>query len=61
MTEKKKGGFLKGVRAEFKKVHWPTKADTIQFTITVLVIAGIVALLSYGLDVLFSWVISLVR
>ncbi len=60
MTEKKKGGFLKGVRSEFKKVHWPTKEETIQYTITVLVIAGIVALISYGLDVIFSWIVSLV-
>ncbi len=60
MTEKKKGGFLKGVRSEFKKVHWPTKQEAVQYTVTVLVIASIVALISYGLDVIFSWIVSLV-
>lgn len=55
----KKTSRLKGVRSEFKKVNWPTKQETIQYTVVVLIIATIIALLAYGLDVVFGWLISL--
>lgn len=60
MTEKKKKGFFKGVRSELKKVHWPTKKETIQYTVIVLIIASIVAVFSWILDIIFGWLVALV-
>jgi preprotein translocase subunit SecE len=46
--------FLKEVRAELRKVNWPTRKELVGYTIVVLV--SVVFLTSYvtGLDILFS-------
>jgi len=52
-TTAKKGGlgeYLKGVKAELKKVTWPTKKDTVKFTIIVLVVCAIFALFFWLVD-----------
>lgn len=59
MTEKKQGGYLKGVRSEMKKVIWPDRKDTIQYTVTTLVFAILVALFCWGLDLAFGGIIGL--
>ncbi len=60
MTEKKKSGYLRSVRSELKKVHWPTKKEIVQYTVTTIVIAAIIALVSWGLDIVFNWLVSIV-
>ncbi|MDY3051620.1 MAG: preprotein translocase subunit SecE [Ndongobacter sp.] len=59
MTEKKKGGFLKSVRSELKKIVWPTKANTLQYTVTVIIIAVLIALFCWVLDIVFGSLVGL--
>ncbi len=42
--------FLKEVRQEVKKVTWPTKAETIRYSVMVLVASLIVAIYLGGVD-----------
>lgn len=45
--------FFKGVRSELSKVVWPTRYDTVRYTITIIVfsivIAAILGAADYGL------------
>jgi preprotein translocase SecE subunit len=49
--------YLRGVRAEFGKIDWPSQAEV--FSLTVLVIAMIIVLTIYtgALDALFQWLL----
>jgi len=53
-------GFFKGVWAELKKVHWPTPKQVAIFTGVVLVAVAIASVAIYILDVIFSWLLSLI-
>lgn len=44
------GKFLREVRAELKKVHWPTKNELGNYTTTVLITVTVIAVLIYLLD-----------
>ena len=46
--------FLKEVRAELKKIAWPSRTELIQSTIMVLVILTSVTAVIYFLDVIFE-------
>lgn len=46
--------FIKEVIAEGKNVHWPTKRQTIFYTVAVLVVSAIIAYYLGLLDFLFS-------
>ncbi len=46
--------FLKEVRAEMKKVNWPDKEETLQYTILVIVVTTSVAAFLGAIDFLFS-------
>jgi preprotein translocase subunit SecE len=50
--------FFKEVRIELKKVTWPTRQETIRYTLLVLAVSGGVAIFLGGLDYLFSFLIS---
>ena len=50
--------FIKAARSELRKVVWPTRAETIQTTLIVVVMVVIAALLLWGLDKLFFWLIG---
>ena len=51
------GQFLREVRAELRKVAWPTREETINYSIVVLVTIVLMGALIYGLDWLFSTLI----
>ena len=51
--------YFKEVKAEMKKVVWPTFAKVRQNTITVIVYVLIVGVVICGLDWLFTWLMSL--
>lgn len=51
--------YIKDVKAEMKKVVWPTFAKVKQNTITVIVYVLIVGVVICGLDWLFTWLMSL--
>lgn len=46
--------YLKGVRAELKHINWPSKKQTISFTIIVIIISIIIAYFLGLLDFIFS-------
>lgn len=58
-TNKKSGGFLKSVRAELKKVSWPTKKELKDYTIVVLVMCTLVTLGIYVFDMIFRGALQL--
>lgn len=46
--------FLKEVRMEMKKVNWPTREQTIRYTLIVLGVSVAVALFLGGMDFIFN-------
>jgi len=50
--------FLKEVRLEVKKVNWPTKQETLRYTLIVLGVSIGVALYLGGLDVVFKTILD---
>ena len=46
--------FLKEVIAELKKVAWPTRQETIAYSIVVLVSVIVIATIIFGLDFVFT-------
>jgi preprotein translocase subunit SecE len=50
---------VKGSRTEIRKVVWPTRQETVQTTLIVVIFVFVVALLLWGLDSLLGWLVSL--
>lgn len=50
--------FFKEARAELKKVHWPSRHETVQTTIIVVVVVFILGLCLWAFDSFFMWVIN---
>ena len=50
--------YLKEVRAELKKVNWPNRAQTIKYTVAVLIISIALALFFGALDYGFGWILN---
>lgn len=50
--------FLKEVRTELKKVNWPTRQETIKYTLIVIGVSLAVAVFLGGLDFIFTWFFS---
>jgi len=46
--------FLKEVKAEMKKVNWPTRETTVKYTLIVIGVSLVVAAYLGSLDVLFA-------
>lgn len=53
-------GFVQDVIREMKKVIWPTKADTIRFTMMVIVVMAAFIIYMYLLGVLIEFLLSIV-
>ena len=53
--------FLRDVKAEIKKVTWPSKNEVYSTTIVVLIATAFFGIYLYLLDLLFSWLISQVK
>lgn len=49
--------FIKGSRSELRKVVWPTRQETVQTTMIVVVMVIITALILWGLDAFFFWAV----
>ncbi len=62
MTEKGKTflGFAKESRLEVRKVVWPTRQETVQTTLIILVVSTIVGLCLWGLDGVFVRIVSFI-
>ena len=48
------GKFFRGVKAELKKVVWPTKKELINYTIVVFLVTIFIAFIIYVLDAVFA-------
>ena len=63
MAKTTPGEFMKQVRTEVSKVVWPTRAETIQTAIMVLIMTIILAFFFLGVDSVFGsivqWLLSL--
>lgn len=51
---KKKEGFFKSIRREFKKITWPTKNETLNYSLLVIIVSVITGLLIWLLDIVFG-------
>lgn len=56
---KKDEGFIASVNRERKKIQWPTRKTTLEYTGIVLLISAITAVLIYLLDQLFGLLLGL--
>ncbi len=50
--------FLKEVKLEIRKVNWPTRRQTIRYTLIVLGISLVIAVFLGGLDYLFTMLLE---
>lgn len=58
----KTGNFFKGVKAEMRKVIWPSKKDLVNYTLVVIgisvVVAALVYLIDLGIGAIFKQIIK---
>ncbi len=52
--------FIRGSRSELRKVVWPTRAETTQTTLIVIIMVVVMGLLLWLLDVLLLWLVRLI-
>lgn len=50
--------YLKEVRLEMKKVNWPTRQETLRYTLIVIGISLAVAIFLGGIDFLFTTLLN---
>jgi preprotein translocase subunit SecE len=53
--------FLKEVRAELRKVTWPSKNEVYTTTIVVIIAAIFFGFYLFFMDIIFSWVIAQIK
>jgi preprotein translocase subunit SecE len=59
-TTSKISTYFKGVKAELKKVNWPTKKELTNYTIVVFVTTAALTVIIWSLDVVFKNLVSLI-
>lgn len=52
--------YFKGVKAELKKVNWPTKKELTNYTIVVLATVFVMTVVIWGLDIVFENLVGLI-
>lgn len=52
--------FLKEVREELEKVAWPTREQTIRYTVLVIIVAVAVGVFLGGLDLILTKITALI-
>ena len=58
MAKVSPGEFIRQVRTETRKVVWPTRKETVQTAIMVLIMTTILALFFLGTDTVFSSIVQ---
>ena len=53
--------FLKDVRAEVKKVSWPTRNEVYSTTLVVIIAMVFFGVYLYLMDIVFSWVLLKIK
>jgi len=62
-TTERGGAFwqlIKGSRTGIRKVVWPTRQETTQTTLIVVVFVFIMALILWGIDSVLGWLVGMV-
>ncbi|HEX6073356.1 MAG TPA: preprotein translocase subunit SecE [Sphingomicrobium sp.] len=52
------GEFIRQVRAETGKVHWPTRKETVATSIMVMIMTMLLAFFFFGVDAFFSTLVK---
>jgi preprotein translocase subunit SecE len=52
-------GFIRGAQTEVRKVVWPTRAETVQTTLAVVLMVFLVGIFLWLLDMILLWAIQL--
>jgi preprotein translocase subunit SecE len=52
------GEFIRQVRAETAKVHWPTRKETVATSIMVIIMTLALAFFFFGVDAFFSSIVQ---
>ena len=55
---KKITNFLKEVQIELKKVNWPTRQETIRYTLIVVTVSFVIAVFLGALDFVFTFLLE---
>lgn len=50
--------FIRAARQEIRKVVWPTRREAVQTALIVVVMVAVMALILWGVDALFLWLIG---
>ena len=58
MAKVSPGEFIRQVRAETAKVHWPTRKETVATAIMVMIMTGLLAIFFFGVDAFFSTLVK---
>jgi preprotein translocase subunit SecE len=58
---KRLGNFLKDVKAELKKVTWPSRNEVTSTTIVVIAATVFFGFYLFFMDVIFSWIIGQIK
>ena len=58
MAKVSPGEFIRQVRIETSKVHWPTRKETIATGIMVMIMTLILAFFFFGVDAAFSTIVK---
>jgi len=51
--------FLNQVKAETRKVVWPTSRQTLTTAIMVIIMTGTLGVFFFGIDTLFGWIVRM--
>jgi preprotein translocase subunit SecE len=52
------GEFIRQVRVETSKVHWPTRKETVATAIMVMIMTLLLAFFFFGVDAVFSTIVK---
>ena len=58
MAKTSPGEFIRQVRVETGKVHWPTRKETVTTAIMVIIMTSMLALFFFGVDAFFSTLVK---
>ena len=58
MAKTNPGEFIRQVRAEASKIHWPSRQETVTTAIFVGIMTVLLASFFLGIDALFGWIVT---
>ena len=58
MAKVSPGEFIRQVRVETGKVHWPTRKETVATAIMVMIMTMLLAFFFFGVDAFFSTIVQ---